>query len=214
MEDIGLLFAWSLWLDGEVVSSYLLYGVKINHWGRAGKILQFIAALIILAEIVGSNPIRGVAQRIKEIANLKVIVTSFKHSFGWLAKLPDHLETEPDDLSIPALWAFKFYRLIYLLVCFSIFMYLVFIFRDGGKYWVINIVEWMGSAMLASSLAFLVLLLANLVLTVTLTIFSIPFLIILGIAAWILEREKLETLIKLISALMLITGFHFDLLAS
>ncbi|ETK31651.1 hypothetical protein [Microbispora sp. ATCC PTA-5024] len=57
MTNLGLLDAWSLWLDGQSTIGHTLYGIPMIWVGRAGKILAFISAFAVLVDIVGPDRI-------------------------------------------------------------------------------------------------------------------------------------------------------------
>ena len=58
MNEVSLLEAWSLWLRGQTLGSYYLWGVQILWWGRVGKIVGLLSALSVFAELIGPERIR------------------------------------------------------------------------------------------------------------------------------------------------------------
>jgi hypothetical protein len=59
MMNITIIQAWKLWLLGNLQPDYMLWGINLFIWGRIGKIVQFIAALAIIAEIIGPDKLRA-----------------------------------------------------------------------------------------------------------------------------------------------------------
>ncbi len=49
MDD--LVSVWSIWAEGGKPTT--LWGVEILWWGRIGNIIQFVGALMVIAELIG-----------------------------------------------------------------------------------------------------------------------------------------------------------------
>ena len=59
MNEISLIDAWKNWLAGTPILDAQFWGIRLLWWGRFGKLAQIIAALTIVAEIIGSDRIRS-----------------------------------------------------------------------------------------------------------------------------------------------------------
>ena len=57
-ESVTWTNAWDRWWDGQQVTQHLLWGWPIFYWGRLGKIIQFLAACVVVAELLGADTLR------------------------------------------------------------------------------------------------------------------------------------------------------------
>ena len=64
MDEITIRQAWLAWLDGTNINDMRLWGLEILWWGRFGKIAELVAALAIIAEIVGPDRLNALAIRL------------------------------------------------------------------------------------------------------------------------------------------------------
>ncbi|MGB7923383.1 MAG: hypothetical protein WCF57_09080 [Pyrinomonadaceae bacterium] len=59
MNELSYFEAWHHWLNGENVSNYYLWSFQIIWWGRIGKLVSFISALAVIAELIGPDRLRN-----------------------------------------------------------------------------------------------------------------------------------------------------------
>lgn len=184
---ITLIEAWRLWLSGIRLDDHLLlFHTSILAWARIGKCLEFIAALAILADIMGPQRLREFGRAM----NTKSILAA-----GWR-----FLESR---------WWVRF--IVVLLILFIVSLPVaLFAFWDyalGGE-------EYEGSLLqrlVFLQVGFLALILGPFILAILGTCFD---LIIFRPASYVLDHPLNERLIKVISVVLLLAGFHFDLLTS
>ena len=50
-----LLVAWSVWLQGRSPAELPLWGHQVFWWARFGKVLELVAGLTVVLEIVGAQ---------------------------------------------------------------------------------------------------------------------------------------------------------------
>ncbi len=48
----GYFDVWAVWLDGKPTSGLVLWGWQVLWWGRAGKVLLFLAGLIAVVDVI------------------------------------------------------------------------------------------------------------------------------------------------------------------
>jgi hypothetical protein len=195
----------------------LLYGKQIIWWGRAGKILEFIAALTIIAEIIGPEKMRNFGKSlhakstmVKVIARLNYIRMWVRGMFGGPPKGVNEGEWEKEA---------KKYQESILGGAYYLFAFILFIIglnvsvSIAGKYvlsglgLIIVYVTWYLALLLSLLLIFAILI-------GWVSIGLIIDLLLIAPIAWILDKEYLGKWIKVASIIMLLIGFHFDLLAS
>jgi hypothetical protein len=46
---------WQLWAAGKPTQHLVLWGQTILWWGRTGKVCQFVAGLVVVLDILGSE---------------------------------------------------------------------------------------------------------------------------------------------------------------
>lgn len=62
--SVSLPEAWLHWLSGVDLNGYILWGLQIRTWARIGKLLQFLAGLVVVLDLVGPKRLRSFARRI------------------------------------------------------------------------------------------------------------------------------------------------------
>jgi hypothetical protein len=226
-------WAWSSWFSGQHVEDQLLAGVEILWWGRAGKCIEFVAALAVLAEIIGPERLRSFGRLLRlhfspnkpyELMNqiCRVAIAAFKIAkfHGSKSDKGNKLQREftvlydfwgPDKLLKNLFWAFLAYGPgIYLAIIITPRIALGWPL-DGIASVLFNlaagsIVAILTAGVVLTLLATVAVLLALMVAAIEVGVIS-PF-------AWLLERNNLEPVIKSASVVLLAMGFQFDLLAS
>jgi hypothetical protein len=64
MMSIGYLTAWSLWMDGEQLTTYSMWGLPFIWWARIGKLMQFAAGLTVLLDLAGPERLQVVSGKL------------------------------------------------------------------------------------------------------------------------------------------------------
>ncbi|SMD16204.1 hypothetical protein [Lentzea albidocapillata] len=59
--DIGTVLA--IWFSGKQTSGATLWGLSMVWWGRAGKLLQFMAGCVVILDLVGPDRLRAIGAR-------------------------------------------------------------------------------------------------------------------------------------------------------
>jgi len=63
---VGEPFAlWARWLTGDQLGSERLWGWPLLAWGRLGKVCQFVAGLIVVLDLIGSDRLRTFGSRLR-----------------------------------------------------------------------------------------------------------------------------------------------------
>ncbi|WP_166664541.1 hypothetical protein [Actinophytocola oryzae] len=53
MEELSYIEAWRTWWTGANVNKFELWGLPVPVWARVGKVLQFMAGLAIVLDLIG-----------------------------------------------------------------------------------------------------------------------------------------------------------------
>lgn len=217
MNEISIVQAWALWLTGHLSPHLTLWGVSIFWWGRLGKMMQFVGAVTIIADIIGPEKIRRFGTALQSIITPTNLIQFLKNCFDWYTVVFRHTlmkdYVDESTTTTPEQEKLKHFRLDSLnyLVCFLLTILIVSLIQLPYTGWVF-LVEF-------------VLIFGCLLISVSplVTVFSVLLLIFLGLMinsglikplAWVLEHPSLDRFTKLISLLFLLIGFHFELLAS
>lgn len=64
MQSVGYWEAWSIWLSGQKVDEFQMWNVPLLWWGRIGKLLQFTGGLSVVIDLVGSERLRRLSEAI------------------------------------------------------------------------------------------------------------------------------------------------------
>jgi hypothetical protein len=213
----GLGDAWHQWLAGERVES-AVYGVKAAWWARGGKSLEFIAALSILADVLGPERLRRFGKSLHGVFSQEAARTLLVGTFRWLVlfvrssvytfahdkRRADAAGEEAWKYTAPSLLNFVLGVIPAVATWRSV----------RSDPYPMDVVGALLLSALAGGLAMMTL--APLVTVVTLVGLSVSGMLcdvlVIRPAAWVLEREGVERRIKIIAAVLLVVGFQFDLL--
>ena len=213
------------WWNGEELKDCVLWGHRILIWGRFGKLAEFIAALVIVIDIIGPERLNRFATTVDEA----VAWSSCKgeRAITWI------LERTSEVIGVVFIFAperrrklsggtlrFLFYikdrwyrsvaaSLISAVISISLFVPLV-----------------IASASLQPEYRLMVRVVAGLVVFVPFAAYVLAGLLVNALylrffrallvqpAIWVLSRPYIATMARIGSVVVLIAGFSFDLLAS
>jgi hypothetical protein len=212
MQEISLLDAWNVWFSGGSVASYNFLGMDILWWGRIGKIMEFVSALAIIAEIVGHERLRVFGKSLHGRFTIDRAGRLFRECILWWKCVLVYVlhSGERGDEAMDKGKETKVNKVNYLTCSLLTACIVWFYYLDKAWYVII----------IAAAIAYFLLLLT---LSPIVTFILVVSYLLLGLLvdsllieplAWMLERESFDRVIKVVSLLLLATGFHFDLLAS
>jgi hypothetical protein len=211
--DVTLVQAWGDWAAGKPIAHAHLWGLNVLWWGRIGKLGELTAGLTIVADIVGPKRIRSFGHSLHHRFDARSAVRSLLTTFRWLAAMGKYAaakrgSAEEEQALGRAVDEFTAATFVNFAVGAVLSVGLVAVLRG----WSVGLVQ-------AVPLYFVVVVTVSPVVT-ALLIFGV---IALGLVvdtlvfeplAWVLDRDAVERWIKVTSVLLLVAGFHFDLLAS
>jgi hypothetical protein len=213
----GLTDAWREWLAGHRVEN-AVYGVPHEWWARGGNSLEFLAALSIIADVLGPQRLRQFGKSLHGLFSYGGAWTLVVDTFHWLrlvlASIFYHFTDDKqrsEELSDKA-WQYPAPSLLNaLIILIPVVMTWHYARSEPGP------MDPMGAffaSMLAGGLVMLTI--APFITVATLLALSalgvLCDALLIKPAAWILEREGVERRIKIIAAVLLVVGFSFDLL--
>ncbi len=213
MNEGGLFEAWRSWLSGDQVQNSLLWGLKILWWARIGKVIQLLAALTIIADIIGPARLRSFGNSMHGTFTLKKADYYVRDALQWLPSILRYAHTN-DPLKgqkeLEVMQKFKSDKINYFVCLFVTAM---------GVYLISFRVPWWAALVGAiGGYTLFLLTLSPIATVILLLIFSVGGLLIDSLLieplAWMIERPDFEKWVKIGSILLLLIGFHFDLLGS
>lgn len=212
MTELALSDAWRLWSAGPLSPSTTIFHIELFVWARLGKVLQFLGAATILAEIIGTERLRAFGTSLHDIFSfqragelLRDVWIFYKSWVLVIVRKADSTEHKEAQKQLEATKTSNYWIALILL---GLAIFLVYNWTD---------LNWW-QLLLGALAAFFVLSLIGA--TIAAIAGLTCWLILLGAeaivetAAWLLERPLLDRWIKLGAFLALVIGFHFDLLAS
>jgi hypothetical protein len=211
---VSLLEAWGRWGDGKSLVGDQLWGVKILWWGRIGKGAEFLAAMTIIADVIGPDRIRRFGAGLKRGFDISRAAGIVRSSTLWFRAMVQFLVAKSDsEAEKKALEESNRYGADNL-------NYLVTIaIAVAVGFWLAESIATTSAVVAAAFIGFL----ASISVAPCITLILILTLMFLGALidtvlidplAWVLDRSALDRWIKVGSVLLLIAGFHFDLLSS
>lgn len=176
--------------------------------------MQLIGAITIIADIIGPERIRGFGASLQSTVTSFILLEYLRDCFRWYTVIFRQTLMK-DYVNEPALTneSFKPSRLdlFNYLVSFALTVLIMFLIKPQQTGWVF---------LLEAVIIFGCLLIS---ISPIVTVLTIMFLILLGLLinaifirplAWTLENPSLDRFTKIASLLLLLIGFHFELLAS
>jgi len=58
---------WQAWFSGEQVAGADLWGLPLLVWARTGKVLQFLAGMTVVLDLIGPDPLRAFGRRLQKV---------------------------------------------------------------------------------------------------------------------------------------------------
>ena len=213
MNEVTLWEAWKLWLSGHQVHDSLLWGVNILWWGRIGKLIQLLAALTIIAEIIGPQRLRSFGNSMHATFTLKKANYYLRDAMQWIQFMLRFVLTTDSKKEKEALEASLDFKanIVNLFTCLALILLGIYLVWPYWPWWLI---------LLSAVLGYLVFLvsLSPIVTVLVLFIFTLGGLVIDSLLieplAWMIERQDIDKWVKIGSLLLFLLGFHFDLLSS
>jgi hypothetical protein len=214
VNEISVVEAWALWLTGHLSPHATIWGVSLFWWGRLGKMMQFVGAFTIIADIIGPEKIRRFGTSLQGAITPNSLIQFLRDCFEWYAVIFRHtlMKDYVDDSPITTAKARRSQLdILNYVICFLLTALIVFSIK----------LQYTGWAFLIESAIIFGCLLVSI--SPLVTVFVILTLILLGLVinsglikplAWILEHPSLDRFTKIVSLLFLLVGFHFELLAS
>jgi hypothetical protein len=225
-----LLRAWGAWLHPPIPPEMrVLWGVPMIWWSRVGKVMQAFGALMIIFDIVGVTRINAIGNYLRAASSLDG-VTALCSDILEFVKAAVRLSVAP---ARSQRWTAAYERLashpllfvFYLLIAFATAMaravagYLEpfppLQLPDGGLWWILRVVD--------SAFGFYIGWFVGLFATapVMIGLLIVPTLlaglvgsVVLKGAGFILGSPRLRIYAGFATLLLLLFGFHFDLLSS
>lgn len=214
MNEISYFEAWRHWFNGDNVSSYYLWTFQILWWGRIGKLVSFISAFAVIADILGAERLREFGKSLHGRFTLQMVIKAIKDSFRpvwWLFLLLFSMKGKEEKDVIGQKYSKSKFGCINVSLAWAVCFYAFFVvYRDREL--------WRRFLYSIGIMAGVHTLVGPIIIT---SFIVLPMIILLCVdalfvepVAWVLERQSLDKLIKTGSLTLLIVGFHFDLLAS
>ena len=211
--EITFSETWKLWLSDNLPADAVLWGISIFWWERIGKVMQFLGATTIVADIIGPEKIRQFGTSLQSTNSPKTLIQFLKRCFSWYVTIfrqtimKDYTKDSGDRESI------RFFQLNILnyFVCFLLTVLTVIAAE-------LNIFNWF--FLIEAVFIFGCLLVSIAPLFTVLTLVTIALLglavnsILLQPLAHLLELPSLDRLLKIVSLIFLLLGFFLELLGS
>lgn len=227
MIEVSYFEAWAKWLSGESLAGLKLGWFEILWWGRIGKLLGLLSGLTIVAEIIGARRLRtfGISMRTQTwAAGARARVSRTFEWLGWfwtasLARsLAQYRQNDAEAAADRLLERDASERARK----FPLDSWNAVIAVVWAAY--VAMQGWLQQGLVAAVVGGLLTLVLGYMVLVPLALLTINLALMLALAvgdtlvirpiAWILERRRINTLIRIEAVFMLLVGFHFDLLAS
>jgi hypothetical protein len=204
--------AWGLWLSGEPAAHLELWGLSILWWGRLGKIAEAVAGLAILADIVGPDGLRRFGRLLHGRFTLATAGHHMRNAMVWLLwwwKYVKAKQSSPEEREAEQHMQ-EFGVLQMLLGAIGVVVIIVVMVENWGD-WKAVVSRGLGALFVVGLVGpFLVALLI-----IAFAMLGLLFdLVVIEPVARAFDRDAPDRLIKIGSLLLLVLGFHFDLLAS
>ncbi len=212
--EISFIEAGKLWLSNNLSSDAMLWGISIFWWERIGKVMQFLGAATIIADIIGPEKIRYFGTSLENTIPHTTLVQFLRSCFDWYVVIfretimKDYTRDFTNKQSRR-----KFFQLNILnyFICFLLTIFVVALAELYLFNWLFLVEAIFIFGCLLVSIAPLFTVLA--IVTPTLLGLIINY-IFLQPLAYLLEHPSLDHLLKIASLIFLLLGFFLELLGS
>ena len=223
MESVSYFEAWRLWAAGELGPDVSLWGLDLWWWGRIGRIVALVSGLAVLAEIAGTTRLRSIGDWLGEIpvpkgliegpfvGGVEAAVFLWDHSPFTPSRPPDRYSDYPGWRKFTLVVAFAVMVLLALAGLLDRYvMHIPLVGFDPDLPWWGDLAAyfagWLGSVLIPLAISIVA---------------SIPAILVWGAEIAIIHRladlldsPNIGNIIRAMSVLLLLAGFHFDFLAS
>ncbi|MDP1715211.1 MAG: hypothetical protein Q8L41_10760 [Anaerolineales bacterium] len=215
MNNITYIEVWKLWFAGESTNQFYLWGLSILWWGRIGKVVGLLAGLVVISEIIGSGNLLRLSIELQTTIDITTTVTALKNQ--WNSTISDMKGRDIISPFYGRLINFVFKANKYKTLKVSGFLLLIITIV-----YLISATTWLGYYML---LLVLSNFLGNFLWKIVVPILVLLYKLVIAIPvfavdnfikniAYLLAFLANDRKAKAFSVVLLILGFHFDLLAS
>ncbi|WP_189169090.1 hypothetical protein [Pilimelia anulata] len=224
MRQLDLIEALQMWISGQSIADHRLGWWTVRTWGRVGKVLQFLGALTVVAELAGPERVRRLGARVRDsvpLAGLVALAAAVPLWVAAIARYPRYAE------GIDRLTDTVFARVYPGVVCPLLMLVVVFLMVFGESIGSTRVGHWIASGLALILLLWavpflLVSLLGAAGMLVVVPVFGIALCttavryglqgLVIVPTAWLLEREGKR--VQWAGVLLLVLGFLLDMLAS
>jgi len=198
MQSVNYWEAWSHWWSGQRLDSFSMAGLPFTWWGRIGKILQFIAGLLVVLDLIGKSRLNSAVGKVEAAAHGVTLRALIAHLTAGSAR-PGESPLRPLRGAITIIMTAFLVPFVMLLV-----VAYVFLLRhvDGLLFGALRI--------LAVGLAFVVA--AGLAPSTVAFLARVLPLPLRGLA-WLLGAGDAGHPLRWVAFIAVVVGFQFDLLA-
>jgi hypothetical protein len=212
MDEVGLFEAWGKWARGDLTEQAQLWGMSILWWGRIGKLTGLAAALTIIAEIVGAERLRAFGNSMHKMIEPKRCLRLPVDVGRWMMAQMVSLFSQDKTIEKPAIdklfvWSFA-------LVFLGTWIMVIITAIRKGRFWGVFTEGLIGGFGRGAWYGTLVMFVVAMSLCGLGFILAAVDVVVIEPIARRLEGKDLGKRIKVASVVLLILGFHFDLLAS
>ena len=205
--EIDLLSAWGLWMQGQALDGYSLWGLSIRWWGRIGQVVQMLSALTILAEIIGATRLRDFGCALHTGITLRKLTNIGQDALQYRREVRDYMlrRTNRKEYERFSEW----FPGVDLITSFAIVA--IVLQYLGANWWVTILLTPLIGGVFSVTLGdtlMVVIIYTGLLLGLIIDI------VVIEPIAWIIDLSAIDRVIKIGSVLGLLIGFHFSLLAS
>jgi len=213
----ALLHLWSNWASGNSVANSDLWGHSVMFWGRVGKVAQFFGAMAVVAELIGPERLRKFGRSLHSAFSYDALGIELRYSRDYLstwrrftAKTAEEEERDRLALQLAGNATQDVNLLVSLLP--SAFL-LAYVWRHH------SLPIFVACVPVALALFPLcTMTVGPYAAVIVRTGWSFLWLafdwLVIRPTAWFLELERVDRWIKVAALLLIVIGFHFDLLAS
>ncbi|WP_370087663.1 hypothetical protein [Ekhidna sp.] len=205
--EIDIFEALEMWIQGVDLSTYKLHGVSILWLGRFGKMIQILGAFVVLVEIVGIQRFSEFSINLKETINFgnirKIAFYTISNTKRWFQRIRQgkgENEIEIDNSYVLILVLFA--------VAISFFSF-IRLNQSIHWFWAFNI-----SSLIFALSGYLIPVVIALSLFSFYIIASVINVVFISPLIWVMDRRRLNTIVKLVAFLLVVIGSALDLLAS
>lgn len=203
MQSVGYWEAWSLWWSGAKLEDFAMWGLAMVWWARIGKLLQFAGGAAVVLDLVGPERLLRLRRRSRSFSR-------------WLTRREEKIHERVDSAGpINPAWSNRMLLLLAISPGFALLLALIIALSSSdtslaeGAH---HVLERYSDGVSLREIRFAAVVILAFAALLVPIVWSA--MIVVSLWAGLLAGKNPGHPLRWLAFVLIVVGFHFDLLAS